>query len=412
MMAKATVRGSQEEERPIAAVYRDRFLPRSETFVRDHLLGLRRYSGRALAGWRVEGGLDVPGIEVTEVRSSGMVPRVVDGIRRRAGVEGHELRSIALAHRVRELRPAVLHAHFGVDGAIARRAAVHNAVPFVVTFHGYDASMRPDALVTEGGASRHMIETWEDLVRDMSAVITVSEALRVNLVARGIDSRKVSVIPCGVRTDQWRFSLPPTDGPLLFVGRLVEKKGCSDLLEALSGIPEAPLLRVLGDGPLRADLEAQARRLRVKVDFEGVADSRQVADAVRACRFVVMPSRTAHNGDTEGLPVVSLEASASGRPVVGYRHSGLVESVLDGVTGVLVPEGDVPSLQRAISGLLVDDQRLALYARHARQHVEAHFELVDCIDRVEDVYDRVIASRTARYRGKRRSALRVGGAPA
>ncbi len=378
---------------PVAAIYRDEFLPRSETFVRDHLLSLERYEPTVLTGTVVVDGLQVPGVPVRVATAQTVGARMRRTLDRRMGQPAHHLRATALTSTVRHSPPDVLHAHFGVDGAVARRAATSSGVPLVVTFHGYDVSTRPADLHALGGAFALLTDTWAKLMRESSALIAVSRPLRDALVRRGADAGKVRVIPCGVDTSAFAFTAPPSEGPLLFVGRLVEKKGCADMIEALARMPDPPRLHVIGDGPLRAELEALAARLRVEVDFEGMATSVRVREAMRAARLVVMPSRTAASGDTEGLPVVSLEAQAIGRPVVGYRHAGLPEAVLDGVTGDLVTEGDVPALTAAVVVLLADEDRMRRYALAGRRHVEDHFELRTCIGRVEDVYDEVRADR-------------------
>jgi colanic acid/amylovoran biosynthesis glycosyltransferase len=376
---------------PIAAIYRDDFLPRSETFVRDHLLSLERYEPTVLTGRLVPDGLTVPGIPVRVATPQTVGARMRRAVDRRTGKPVHHLRATALTSTVRRIRPHVLHAHFGADGAVARRAATVSGVPLVVTFHGYDVTTRANHPHAPGGAFALMTDTWSQLMRESAALIAVSRPLRDALVRRGADADKVRVIPCGVDTAALAFTPPPATGPLLFVGRLVEKKGCADIIEALAGMPAPPPLLVLGDGPLRAELEALAARLRVEVCFEGMATSERVAEAMRTARLVVMPSRTAASGDTEGLPVVSLEAQAVGRSIVGYRHSGIPEAVLHGVTGDLVTEGDVPALAAAVLALLDDHDRLRRYAIAGRRHVEDHFELRACIGRVEDVYDEVRA---------------------
>ena len=111
---------------------------------------------------------------------------------------------------------------------------------------------------------------------------------------------------------------------------------------------------------------------------------------MQAASLVAMPSRRAHTGDAEGLGVVALEAAAAGRPVVGYAHGGLPEAVLDGVTGRLVPEGDVAALARALTDLRADPEQMQRYGTAAREHVRATFERSVLLGRIADVYDRVL----------------------
>ncbi len=236
------------------------------------------------------------------------------------------------------------HAHFGTDGAVALEPARGANLPLVVTFHGYDVSSYDHALRRSPGGS-FMLDHWEELMDQAAALVTVSEFLKGLLIDRGAPAEKVHVIPCGVDVESFRASDPDPDGGLLFVGRLVEKKGLADAIDALSGMVKAPRLTVIGDGPLRTELQNRAAAAGVSCEFLGVRTTDEIRAAMRACSAVVMPSRRAATGDCEGLPVTALEAGASGRAVVGYAHSGIAEAVLHEQTGLLAPR--VTSLHSA-----------------------------------------------------------------
>ena len=223
----------------------------------------------------------------------------------------------------------------------------------------------------------------------MSAVVTVSRFLKARLVEQGIEAGRISVIPCGVDTSMFDWTPHRPGGPVLFVGRLVEKKGVGDLLEAVHASHISRRVVVIGDGPLRAQLEQQASRLRLDVRFEGVMDSGSIRSAMQAASVIAMPSRTAANGDAEGLGVVALEGAASGRPVVGYRHGGLPDAVIDRVTGRLVDEGDSRALGRALCEVLDDPVLADRRGRAGREHVARNFERSALLSRVADVYDSV-----------------------
>jgi glycosyltransferase involved in cell wall biosynthesis len=370
------------------AVFRERFLPISETFVRDHLLNLPTWTPVAVTTRRVPDGLDVPGVPVTDTSRPSGALRVRIGLGRRMGVGEPRLRDIALRRALRSSRAEVVHAHFGPDAALVQPAARSAGLPLVATFHGFDATVRPEALA-ETPAGRRLVEGWDDLVEHAAAIVTVSGFLRDELLARGADPARLHVIPCGVDTATLPWSLPPPDGGLLFVGRLVEKKGCADMLEAMALMGEPPPVRIVGDGPLRAELEERAVRLRLRAEFLGAHDSMRVREEMERASLVVMPSQRAPNGDCEGLPVVSLEASAMGRPVIGYAHSGMVESIRTGETGILVPEGDVRGLAAALEHVVGNGPELERLSRNARSHIEAHFELRDVLGRLEAVYEQV-----------------------
>lgn len=369
-------------------MFRERFLPPSETFVQDHLLQLPTWTPAAVTMHRVADGLEVPGVPLRNAGQPARPVRLRNKLLGRLGVDEQRLRARALKGALREHAPTVIHAHFGPDAALVLGPARELEVPLVATFHGFDATVYPEILRQQPSGAR-LIEAWAELMAGVAAIITVSGFLRDQLLARGADPGRMHVVPCGVDTSRLPWTPPPADGNLLFVGRLVEKKGCSDLLEAVAALPERPRVRIIGDGPLRGELEAQAQRLRIPADFLGVRGREHVMDEMRLASIVAMPSQRAPNGDCEGLPVVSLEASAVGRPVVGYQHSGMVESVLSGETGVLVREGDVAGLASSLRDLIGQGPELERLARNARDHVERNFELRSCLERVEGVYEEV-----------------------
>ena len=101
------------------------------------------------------------------------------------------------------------------------------------------------------------------------------------------------------------------------------------------------------------------------------------------------PSRTASDGETEGLPTTILESAALGRPAVSTFHSGIPEAVVDGGTGLLCPEGDRASLARAVRRLLTDDELRVRLGRQARRHVETHFDLGRQTRILEDLYEAI-----------------------
>jgi len=102
---------------------------------------------------------------------------------------------------------------------------------------------------------------------------------------------------------------------------------------------------------------------------------------------LVAPSKTAPDGDSEGLPTTILEAGALGVPTVSTRHSGIPEAVVDGSTGLLGPEGDPDTLASNIAALLADDELRRRFGAAARAHVAAHFDLSEQSRLLERLYD-------------------------
>ena len=380
---------SADGQRPRVVVYRDDFLSPSETFIRHHVLEMPRYSVRVLTSRRVSPTLEVPGVPVEVIRPGPVLGRAVQGVGRRLGVSSSTMAWIAALRHLSHDRPDVLHAHFGPDGALVAPAARLLRIPLVVTFHGFDVTKDRSAFALWRATNQAYVWRWPALVSSMAAVITVSTFLKERLVEQGIEPGRISVIPCGIDTSAFEWTPYRADGPLVFVGRLVEKKGVSDLLDAVHTAGISRRLVVIGDGPLRARLEQRAKDLRLDVRFEGVRDSRSIRLAMQSASIVVMPSKRAANGDAEGFGVVALEAAASGRPVVGYRHGGLPEAVTDHVTGRLVTEGDSQALGQVLHGVLEDPVLADRLGRAGREHVERNFQRSALLARVADVYDSI-----------------------
>jgi len=173
---------------------------------------------------------------------------------------------------------------------------------------------------------------------------------------------------------------------ILGIGRLVPQKGFDVLIDAYarSGVQTHDLL-IAGDGPERQSLEAQARQcgLDGRVRLLGRADRTAAAALFRGCSFFALPSRT-----DEGLPLVSVEAMAAAKAVIGCAVGGVPESVLDNQTGLLVPHENVDALARGIA-LLGDDVDLRCRLGEAGRHRAASFDWPAIADQYLELYRRV-----------------------
>ena len=176
---------------------------------------------------------------------------------------------------------------------------------------------------------------------------------------------------------------------VLFVGRLVAYKGVGVLLEALKGLNAVAL--IVGEGPLRARLEEQARELDVSahVRFLGSVDDDELAALYRACHVFVLPSVTRQ----EAFGVVQLEAMAAGRPVVSTDlGTGVGWVNRDGETGYVVPPRDPRALREALARLLADANLQKSMGDAAAKRIRAEFTLERMIDDTLSLYREVVAT--------------------
>jgi len=164
-------------------------------------------------------------------------------------------------------------------------------------------------------------------------------------------------------------------GPILFVGRLVRRKGVDDLLRAMQIIRASNVsLEIVGDGPELESLKSLCSELRLleKVKFFGTLSGAALYQRYAGCSVFAMPSKT-EKSDAEGFGTVFLEAGLFGKPSVGTASGGIPEAILDGVTGYIVPEGDPARLSEAISELLTNPELAKKMGEEARKRVLAEF---------------------------------------
>ncbi len=259
---------------------------------------------------------------------------------------------LVLRRMVRRMRPDLLHVHWLVPQGLAALFAARD-VPWLLTCHGADVYALRDPL------SRRIKRA---VLRRASLVTTVNEDMRERLIDWGADPAKVHVLPMPAAEARVDPSSPAADaetpgveGRIVFVGRLVEKKGVGVLLDALRRLPDGHsyTCEIVGDGPLRPALERQAEGLP-GVRFLGQVDKQRVLRSVSAAEVVAVPSVPAASGDQDGLPVTLLEALARGRAVVASRLPGIVEAVEDERSALLVPPGDPDALAGALVRLRGD----------------------------------------------------------
>ena len=256
--------------------------------------------------------------------------------------------TLALRRLVKRMDPDVLHVHWIVPQGIVATVAARK-VPALLTTLGGDVYALNDRV------SRRLKAR---AIRHARAVTTMNSDMRSRLVELGAREDSTFVLPMGAQVGEMtQFAgLERDPGRLLFVGRLVEKKGLSVLLDALAQLPPdlSWQLDVIGDGPLRDQLEAKAGRWGDRVRFLGMAGREDLGRAYATCAMLLMPSVPAASGDQDGLPVTLLEAMALETPVIASNLPGIDDALDHGAAGRLVTPNDPGVLAKAISDLLAD----------------------------------------------------------
>ncbi len=295
---------------------------------------------------------------------------------------------------VEDFAPALIHAHFAPDGAVAQHLTSALRIPLVVTLHGYDVTTH-DRDLKRSLAGRLYLSQRNRLWEKASLFLCVSRFIRQQALEAGFPQQKLMVQSIGI--NRAMFQPVPQSGEklVLFVGRLVAKKGCIHLLRAMQTVqrqePDAQLA-VIGDGPLRASLQHSAIELNLRCEFLGAQPASSVMEWMRRARLLCMPSITAPDGDSEGLGMVMLEAQATGRPIVGFRTGGIPEAISEGLTGLLAAPGDDQELAAHLLRMLSDEALWNSASEAAISWVKERFDLADRTRELETIYRGMLAA--------------------
>ncbi|HIK18188.1 MAG TPA: glycosyltransferase [Leptolyngbyaceae cyanobacterium M33_DOE_097] len=362
-------------------------LPPSETFIRAQGEAMQQFTAFYVGSRRVPG-LALPRDRTYAVNSGNYWGVVAEAAFKLTGY------APALYRKIQQLKPALIHAHFGVNGALALPIAKKLNLPLVTTFYGLDATLDQAKATQNSLTTRAYFRRQVALKRETRLFIAVSDFIRQKLLTQGFPPERVITHYYGVDTQLFQPGPNAVREPVvLFVGRLVEKKGCEYLIQAMAQIqvsqPEVKLV-IVGDGRLRAELEAIAAQQLRNYSFLGIQPPEVCRQWMQRSQVIVVPSVTAANGDAEGLPTVVLEAQAIGLPVVATVHAGIPEAVIHAETGMLAPERDWQQLANCILHVLNNSDLWQRLSQQAQKRVRQHFDLCKQTQRLEKLYEQVL----------------------
>ena len=289
----------------------------------------------------------------------------------------------------------IINAHWVVpQGIVTRLVQSFMPVPVVLTVHGGDIF-----------AFQGLVGRWlKRLALRGADACTANSAFTRGQLLQLCPSAEVSIVPMGVdvtdfepkqRNVQLRQKLGVGAEMILFVGRLVEKKGVHNLLAAMQQVlrksPQATLVLV-GDGTQRHELERMAERLEIagSVRFLGKLPHEQLPEYYAAADLFVGPSVVDSSGDTEGLGVVFIEAASAGLAIVGTSVGGISDVLIHEVTGIAVEPDQPEALANAIERLLGDEPLRRRLGEAARQHALRQFSWSQVAERFSDVFRKAL----------------------
>jgi colanic acid/amylovoran biosynthesis glycosyltransferase len=266
-------------------------------------------------------------------------------------------------------------------------------IPLVVTFHGWDLKSAEEIGAHSSLYERLYRKRLPRLLRQARQIICVSQSWSDRLLMLGCPPEKVHTNYLGVDSrffDGVRSQFDPM--AIIFVGRLVRRKGVHTLLEGLRILRGRRIdahLTVVGEGPELNRLQRTAGEQNLPVRFLGKKTPAEIRDLLRQAAVLCAPSTTAGGEMSEALGLVLLEAQAMSVPVVATRNGGISETLEDGKTGYLVDQGSPSALATALTALLNNEGLNRCFGQRARAFVCDRFDIDRCYRALEEIYDRV-----------------------
>src|SRR5206468_11168045 len=268
-----------------------------------------------------------------------------------------------------------VHVHFANRAAhTAMFLKAISGIPFSVTAHGQDfmKDLGNDDLLREICAAAEFVAAETDYSRDLLRQRCPDSATKIHRVYNGMNLTRFPERHDGMPGD--------TVPRIISIGRLVAFKGFEYLIDACAELARRGLnftCEIIGDGPLRADLQARIKKLSLsdRIHLLGSLSQGAVLEKLRAADIFALASVTDAQGASDVFPTVIIEAMAAACPVVSTHLAGIPESVVHGETGLLVPPEDTMALAEAL-GRLIQDAKLRLYyGRAERERIEQYFRI-------------------------------------
>jgi len=240
---------------------------------------------------------------------------------------------------------------------------------------------------------------YAELFRRGDLFLPVCKAFRQILIEAGCEGKKIIVHHSGIDLKKLHYTkkVIKKDEKLsvLTIARLVEKKGLPFAIEAIARVAASKrqlTYKIIGDGELRGDLEVLIGKLGIGsiVQLLGWKNEDAVIHLLKSSHILLAPSVTAADGNQEGIPNALKMAMAMGLPIIGTVHSGIPELVEDGVSGLLVPEGNIDTLTVRLLYLLDHPEICSQMGKEGRKKVEESFNINSLNDQLVALYNKLL----------------------
>ena len=358
----------------------------SETFIRNHIkklpFNIQVFNGVSLENVSYQGNMILTGSIVNKVIS-------------RMFTNKRPFLFFLLKRKLKSLKPGLVLFEYGHIGVEFYEICSTLNIPFVVHFHGNDASHKNTINV--------LGEHYRRMFSKAAALIGVSHSMIERLILLGAPKEKLHYIPYGVDLNVYKKNTQKKElkKNIVAVGRFVEKKAPHLTILAFSLISKTNTnsdLIFVGDGPLLNPCKQLVRALRLesRVKFLGVQSSIQIAKLLSSAYIFVQHSVIDEDGGAEGAPNSIMEASASGLPVVSTKHEGIPDIVIDGVSGILVKEFEIEEMAIAIEELLSNNELYKKMSSAGEHRIKTEFNLDVQIKKLAELLEDVMVFNGAR----------------
>ena len=388
---------------PAAQVFK-RYLPPTQNWIYEQFRVLRHFRPVVLA-YKAPDLEQFPVERIAAVRSGGPLRQARDYLGRRwLGYYP------TFAAAVRAEGAVLLHAHFGPAGVGSVELARVLRLPLLVSFYGVD-------LWRDHGHAARLQSRYAQLFEQCTFAIAEGPVARQRIVELGCPEAKARIHPLGIDLNRLRYADRPKSGTvrILAAARFTEKKGLEYGVEAFCrAAAEDPELQLTVVGNAKKGRAQQRIKTRLhelvkasgmsgRVRFVGKVPPAELHQILYEHDVLLQPSVRAADGDAEGgLPVILLEAAASGMPLIGSRHCDIPEIVVEGQTGWLCQERDIAGLTNALLSAARDPDQRARFGWNARKRMEERFDIHQ--HSWDDLYREALA------RGPQDSGLGLGAA--
>lgn len=371
------------DKKPVLALFAPNKDIYSETFILAHRQFLNADLRFVYGGWRPQFS-EQKGALVPQNLPARVVRRLENFFSPNDRLTTYEK---AVVRFLKEEKIEAVLAEYGITAANIYRACQAAGVPLIVHFHGMDAYQE--------STLKKMLPKYQGMFEYADSIIGVSRHMCAQLIKLGAPPEKIIYNPYGPNPSF--LAIQPEQGSrtLVAVGRFIPKKAPDVTIRAFAKaaalFPDLRL-RMGGNGQMLDLCQNLARELNIadKIEFAGPIRHDEVVHWFSHALAFVQHSVNAPGGDTEGTPVVVLEASAAGLPVVSTRHAGIPDVIAEGETGILVDEHDLEGFAQAIIKIAGDPALAAKMGAAGRRRIREHFTLERHIQSIDKLVRKAI----------------------